>query len=384
MNALRPKVLAYYFPNYHVDPRNERWLGEGWTEWQLVRDARPRYPQHEQPRIPLLGASDESDPAVVEQEIDLAISHGVDGFIFDYYWYEDGPFLEGALERGFFQAANFDQIEFSVMWANHDYFNIFPSNTPVGDPPLLMSGEISDQAFDAMAQHVVTRYFSKENYTRVAGKPRFSIYEIGKFIQGMGGFQRAVAAIERLDSLAREHGHPGIHLDVVVWGFAVLDTDAAAVDVQEVINRFGVGSASSYTWIHHIDGDHDSFATWDDVRLESFRRYAEYQETLSVPFYPNVTVGWDSTPRTLQETQPAIGRYPWFKAWPMSVEVFAAGLREAKAFVESTDAPYREVTINAWNEWTEGSYLLPDEKNGYAFLEAVRDVFGDRKALPDE
>jgi len=36
----------------------------------------------------------------------------------------------------------------------------------------------------------------------------------------------------------------------------------------------------------------------------------------------------------------------------------------------------RVVTINCWNEWTEGSYLEPDAEHGMAYLEAVRAVFG--------
>jgi len=38
----------------------------------------------------------------------------------------------------------------------------------------------------------------------------------------------------------------------------------------------------------------------------------------------------------------------------------------------------RLAVICAWNEWVEGSYLLPDMLNGYGYLQAVRKVMGGK------
>jgi hypothetical protein len=47
----------------------------------------------------------------------------------------------------------------------------------------------------------------------------------------------------------------------------------------------------------------------------------------------------------------------------------------AKEYVDSHDLPVPLITINSWNEWTETSYLEPDTKYGYGYLEAIRKVF---------
>ena len=97
------QTAAYYFPNYHLDKRNEEFHGKGWTEWELMKCARPRFEGHRQPRIPLWGYQDEADPKVMAQKIEAASAHGINAFVFDWYWY-DGPYLQRALDEGFLQA----------------------------------------------------------------------------------------------------------------------------------------------------------------------------------------------------------------------------------------------------------------------------------------
>ena len=46
------EVAVYYFPNYHPDSINTRWHGKGWTEWEVVKAAKPRFAGHEQPKVP--------------------------------------------------------------------------------------------------------------------------------------------------------------------------------------------------------------------------------------------------------------------------------------------------------------------------------------------
>ena len=45
------------------------------------------------PRVPLGGFQDEADPAVAAEQIELAVRHGIDGFLVDYYWYDDGTWM---------------------------------------------------------------------------------------------------------------------------------------------------------------------------------------------------------------------------------------------------------------------------------------------------
>lgn len=374
----RPTILAYYFPSWHQDPRNAEWFGDGWTEWKLLADAKPRFDGHRQPRIPVSGEIDESDPAVFDEQIDIATRHGVDGFIFDFYWYDDGPYLNAALDGGYLNASKRDDITFSLMWANHNLTNIFPSASPAIEKPVLKRGPVDRQTFERMAEHVIEHYFSQPSYLKVNGRPSFSVYEIGSLIEGLGGVSATRDALEWFDARTKAAGHAGLHLDAVVWGFEFLPGGIVAEDPAGLIDELGFASASSYVWIHHIQPGSQPFPSgrWDEVEAAAFTAYDDYATSLNVEFSPNVTVGWDATPRTAQDVEFTEGPYPWIPVFDPSPAEFERGLRRAAAFFERHPREHPFLSINAWNEWTEGSSLLPDTDNGTGYLEAIHRVFG--------
>ncbi len=377
----RPTVLAYYFPDWHSDPRNTAWFGDGWDEWKLLDGAKPRFPGHRQPRIPLAGHVDESDPAVAAAEIELAASHGVDGFLVDYYWYDDGPYLSGALDHGLLKAQNREQVSFALMWANHELVDIFPYTDPADSQARrLKDGAISRPVFEQMVEHIVEAYFRQRNYLTVDGKPWFSLYEIGNFIAGMGGVREAREALDWFRQRVVEAGFPGLHLDAVVWGFGVLPTAITIDDPATLVTTLGFDTATSYVWIHHADLQTFGFPRGDVAQLRdaAFADYERLAKTLPVPFHPNVTVGWDSTPRISQDVPFVRAQYPFIAVFDQTPTEFAVALHRAAAFIDDHPTEHPVITINAWNEWTEGSALLPDRANGLGFLEALRAVFGVR------
>ena len=376
----RPTVLAYYFPSWHRDPRNAQWFGDGWSEWELVKGATARFEGHRQPRVPALGCRDESDPVVAAEDVDLAVAHGVDGFLFDYYWYDDGPYLSGALDYGFLAAGNNEQVKFALMWANHHLVDIFPSRSTDGAiPQQLKDGAVDRTAFEAMARFAIEHYFSRPNYLRLDLRPWFTLYDVANFVQSLGGVEEARDALDWFRAETERAGHPGLHLDAVLWSAAVIPTGSdSPLTAHETFDRLGFDSGTSYVWLHHYDAGKADFPTGsvDELRASAFAEYERYAGQLGVPFYPNVTVGWDSSPRTDQSVPFRRSIYPWTPVWDQSPAEFKAGLELARDFLDRHRPRHPVVTVNAWNEWTEGSYLLPDTTHGHGFLEAIRDTFG--------
>jgi len=369
-------VASYYFPNYHPgDPRNVAEKGEGWSEWTLVRAAKPRFPGHEQPKVPLWGYEDESDPVVMAKKIDAAADHGIDAFIFDWYYYEDGPFLNGCLDRGYLGAANRNRVKFSLMWANHDWFDIMPYKR---DTPreLLYPAKLSLEAFDRACAHVIQDYFMQPSYWRIDGKPYFSFYDLNALMENFGSVEATRAALDAFRAKAVAAGLPGLHLNAVVWGQAILPGEKTVVDPKALVAALGFDTVTSYVWVHHVQLPAQQ-TDYGFVRDQYFAYWDRAATLFDVPYYPNVSMGWDPSPRCFQEDEFGNFGYPFTNTISGNTpEQFREALELTKQRMLSRPDGPRIFNINCWNEWTEGSYLEPDVVHGMQYLEAVRAVFG--------
>jgi hypothetical protein len=368
-------VACYYFGNYHAgDARNAVTKGPDWTEWELVKAARPRFPGHQQPKVPLWGYEDESDPRVMARKIDAAADHGIDAFIFDWYHYDDGPFLEQALERGFMTAENNDRLRFGLMWANHDWVDIHPYRR--GQPAeLLYPGAVTPAAFARVCDHVIDWYFDHPSYWLIEGCPYFSFYDLSQLLAGFDSPARTRAALDEFREKTRRAGFPDLHLNAVVWGKPVLPGEVVIDNVPQLIDDLGFDSVTSYVWFHHVELP-DLQTDYDRVRDGYLRHWDAARKEFRQPYYPNVTMGWDCSPRAHQQDEFGNFGYPFTNTISGNTpERFRRVLELTKQRLLREPAAHRILNINCWNEWTEGSYLEPDTVHGMAYLEAVRDVF---------
>ena len=144
-----------------------------------------------------------------------------------------------------------------------------------------------------------------------------------------------------------------------------------------LVEELGADSTTSYVWIHHIDPADYGYPQSSYAKMASAAEpvWEQLQSAQEVPYYPNVTVGWDSSPRTVQSDTYDNRGYPWMAVLHDNTpELFDDALKRAVEHERSSGHSTKLVTINAWNEWTEGSYLLPDTVHGLGYLQACADA----------
>lgn len=388
-------VACYTCPLWHRSALFDKQYGPGWTEYVLMQGARSWFPGHHQPRQPLLGALDERDPATWERYNDLALGHGIDVFIWDWYWYEGRPAIHEALEEGFLRAPNVDRMQFAVMWTNHAWMNLFPNvhvDGTRGFPHRYDAPDTLEEIWRSIG-YIIARYFHYPNYWRIGGKPVLVIWDPERLCSHLG-VEGTIELLEALRAHAITLGHEGIHVHGDCTLAAALGTGDLASSVRD-LSELGFDTYGLYNPVV-VAGMRrpveEELPRYGHVAADIVREvWPALDSASSLPLVPSVSPGWDSAPRFNQLPRSGGGdRNTWPGALVVVEETpaaFEALVRAALAFLNARPATPPILTIGCWNEWTEGQYVLPDTRLGFGMLQALaqalgRDVHGRSYAAP--
>jgi hypothetical protein len=195
------------------------------------------------------------------------------------------------------------------------------------------------------------------------------IYDVKNFIDGLGGIDEAADAVKWFRKEVKKAGFPDLELQLTMWApnLNYSGFDAGKNDKPEdaFVRKIGFNSSSHYQFCHFLNVNDD----YPHIVQQAAEEWKRLERDFSIPYYPHVSLGWDNSPRTRQSAVVQNNT-------PENVE---QALRKAKAYVDERPDLHPLITINSWNEWTETSYLQPDNVYGYGYLQAVKKVFLDEE-----
>jgi lipopolysaccharide biosynthesis protein len=350
------RLIAFYLPQFHAIPENDRWWGAGFTEWTNVTKALPRFGGHYQPRLPgVLGFYDLGNPEVLRRQADLARRYGIEGFCFHHYWFGGQRLLEKPLDN--LLADRSIDLPFCVNWANENWTRRWD-----GQEQEILLGQAHSAEDDVAFARSLEPLFDDPRYIRVGGRPLLLLYRPGILPD-------ARATVERWrEHFARCGEEP---LICMVQGFGDFDP-----------RRYGMDAAIGFPpWGSPTQGEITYPAQLFDARFRGDpRSYGELAEAASeyrpteFRYFPGVCPGWDNSPRRGNRGAIFYGSSPnIYGSW-----VEAAGRHSMATHKEGEQLLF----INAWNEWAEGAYLEPDRHFGHAYLAATARALGRISNMP--
>jgi hypothetical protein len=362
------KLIAFYLPQFHPIPENDEFWGDGFTEWVNVKNAKPLYEGHEQPIEPLNGNYyNLLDRDTLQWQADIANEYGVYGFCFYHYWIQGRKLLEKPIEL--FLSEKSINIKFCISWANHSW-----TDSWTGSKKMLISQTYGGKEdWEAHFQYLLP-YFQDQRYIKTANKPLLLIFnpeDIPNLNQMLDYWQQR----------AKESGFEGLSVAYQNYYYGINRRyDKSRFD-------YGVEHQPAYAFY-----DYRSKAVMA-VRQYGYKFLSFLERRLKIKINMNVTklekMDYDRLWECVLKRKPAEpNRIPGaFTNWDSTPRKGAHGLvveggspqkfeYYLKQQIERAKNVYHKdmIFIAAWNEWAEGSMLEPDQKNGYGYLQALKNA----------
>ncbi|WP_170334011.1 glycoside hydrolase family 99-like domain-containing protein [Ruegeria arenilitoris] len=347
------KAIAFYLPQYHPFPENDKWWGKGFTEWTNVGKAHPLFAGHHQPHCPIhLGYYDLRLPEVMEEQARLARNYGVSGFAYYFYWFAGKLLMEKPLEA-MRDNPNVD-MPYCMIWANENWTRRWDGL----DQEILIAQDHSLEDSRAMLQYLES-FMKDPRYIRINGKPLFIVYRAHL----IPDFKETV---QMWREQAKEMGLDGLY--VVSAQTADSGTpEELGLDAAMQFPPHAVDAKNVTKLVDNLANEFEGgIYDYDDIVSKEVRKEPSAKKT-----FRTAMLSWDNTARRGLKasvfTDFSLTRY---SQW------LSANVENAAKDPNLSDDE-RIVFINAWNEWAEGTHLEPDQLYGYGYLDATQKVLAN-------
>ncbi len=352
-----PKILAVYLPQFHCTTDNDRWWGEGFTDWDTVKTAEPYFERHIQPKVPLYGNYDLLKKETLQKQSDLARKYGIDGFCFYHYYFKDGKLELNLPAENLLKWKDID-MPFCFNWASEPWIRSWsriPGNVwaekydNAGE--LIESGILVSQDYGSKKEwenhfNYLLPFFKDKRYIKVDEKPVFVFYSPDDI--------RCIKPMtECWRYLAKKNGFDDLYLIGARMTEANKCLDAALV--YEPRYAMNILNEEEKIIINNGVRCFDYKDIWD--------KCTEAENVKGMHMFYSGVVDYDDTPRRGRSGECFID---------VSSRILKNGME--RLMLRATANKSEFVFINAWNEWGEGMYLEPDSVRGYEMLEAIKDA----------
>lgn len=357
---METKIFAMYLPQYHEIPENNEFWGKGFTDWNGVKNAKPLYKNHNQPRIPLNNNYyDLSKEENVLEQVKLAKEYGIDGFGIYHYWFNDEKNLltkpseillsHKEADISFFFA--WDNISWKRTWSKikgNDWAPISEKDKENKGPEILIEHKLGNE--DSWTKHFnyLLPFFKDGRYAKKDGMPVFLIYHVEDGIFNM---------MEHWNKLAKENGLNGVYY---IFRHDILNGLPSSIPAFCYEPSYSGWSSLLQRVKRKIFKKGVRIYDYDKIWKKIITKT---KKDTNPNLYYGAFVGYDDTPRRgekgtiIENSSPEKFRY-------YLENLFAISNEKQKDFI----------FLTAWNEWGEGAYLEPDTNNKYSYLKAIKSI----------
>lgn len=372
------KIIPLYLPQFHTIPENDEWWGKGFTEWVNVKGAKPLFEGHNQPRVPLNGNYyDLSDIETLKWQCKIAKEHGIYGFCMYHYWFNGKLLLEKPMEM--LLAHPEIDIKYCISWANGEWRDTWKAKDKSNSKVLIFDDFNNEQNWIDHFNYMLP-FFKDKRYMSEKNKPLLVIYTPYVIL-------KLNKMLDLWTKMAKEAGFDGltyIYQSAASYFNTAWDRSRFQYGIEMnpgYLNSAGKKQSKMHSLImkysinikRALGIKHSLTRQKTKLKLETQDYDTAWQKLLSLKpapkcnekMIPCAFTDWDNTPRYKENGWAYTG---------VNTEKFK---KYFKQLVEKSKEEYDTdmIFVFAWNEWAEGGYLEPDTKNGWGYLEAIKDIF---------